>query len=170
MNMKAIVENATYEERVMNEFEDALSDSQAVIIDGRTFYPKAEVFSRLSCSKPSAYKWFSMVSRFFEHAKSGTTMFIRLDESINWRAELMSGSVSVEDYSMLALWDRVSNVMRNSIEMTCMMHGIEDFLSSNPDVFRNYAGLVRDVTEQLNEQRRTNRRLINAFARCMEEE
>lgn len=147
----------------MTEFSTAIDSSPSIVYEGRAYAPKAEVFSRLSCARPTAYKWFSMVSRFFETARVGQQVLIRLDDSSDWRYELMAGSMSVEDYSALGRWDRVSTVMRNSIEMTAMMHTIEGLMQQEGFIFKDYEGVVRDIEEQLREQNRATRRLLNAF-------
>mgnify|MGYP003117880215 CR=1 FL=1 len=161
--MKALTANTSQEERVMAEFTSAFDSSPSVIYEGRTYASKAEVFSRLSCARPTAYKWFSMVSQFFETARIGNKVLIRLDDSSDWRYELMAGSMSVEDYSALGRWDRVSTVMRNSIEITAMMHTIEGLMQHEGFIFKDYAGVVRDIDKQLSEQNRATRRLLNAF-------
>jgi len=156
---------ASKEEGIMLTFEKCMSETQPVVVDGQQWYHKASVLEAHPRSKPAAYQQLNHVSNYLQTKRIGRVSYIRIDETIDWRNELMAGAISVNDMSALNQWDSVSKVMRNSLEMTAMLNQIEAYVSLNGDTFTEYDGIVKDIQKQLKEQARINSRLQSAFKR-----
>ena len=103
------------------------------------------------------------MNKFLQTKRIGNSVYVRVDETIDWRTELMAGAISVNDMSALNRWDSVSKVMRNSLEMVAILNQIEAYVSLNTNVFEPYDGIVNDIQNQLKEQARINSRLQRAF-------
>ena len=164
--MFAIESNpASMEEGVMMNIKKCMDDTQPIVVDGQQWYYKKAILEAYPRSIPSAYRSLSLVSKFLLTKRVGNTVYIRVDETIDWRSELMAGAISVNDMSALSRWDSVSKVMRNSLEMIAMLNQIEAYVSLNPLVFAPYDGIVKDIQKQLKEQARITSRIQRAFKR-----
>tara|TARA_R100000406_G_C3112888_1_gene124860 strand:- start:1493 stop:1999 length:507 start_codon:yes stop_codon:yes gene_type:complete len=153
------------EEGIMINLERSMNETQPVIIDGKEWYHKKSVMEAYPRSIPATYTHLKRVNDFLCTKLVGNAAYIRFDETIDWRMELMAGAISVNDMSALNQWDSVSKIMRNCLEMTAMHNQIESYVSLNGDVFAEYDGIVNDIQKQLKEQARINSRLQRAFKR-----
>lgn len=154
---------ASKEEGIMMNIKKCMDDAQPVVVDGQQWYHKKAILEAYPRSIPAAYRSFEVVNNFLETKRIGNVSYIRVNESIDWRTELMAGAISVNDMSALNKWDSVSKVMRNSLEMIAMLNQIEAYVSLNGNVFAPYDGIVNDIQKQLKEQARINSRLQRAF-------
>jgi len=160
---------ASKEEGIMMNIKKCMDDTQPVVIEGQEWYHKRAILEAYPLSVPAAYNNFQVVNNFLETKRIGRTTYVRVDETIDWRTEMMAGAISVNDMSELNRWDSVSKVMRNSLEMIAMLNQIEAYVSLNGDVFVPYNGIVKDIQKQLKEQARIISRLQRAFKRIGEE-
>lgn len=156
---------ASKEEGIMLTIQKCMEQTQPVVIEGQEWYHKATIIAAHPRSMTAAYAQLQYVNDFLQTKRIGKTTYFRVDETIDWRTELMAGSISVNDMNELGQWDSVSKVMRNSLEMTAMHNQIESYVSLNGDVFTKYDGIVKDIQKQLKEQARINSRLQRAFKR-----
>jgi hypothetical protein len=156
---------ASKEEGIMLTLEKCMNESQPVVIEGQEWYHKKAIVEAHPRSQTAAYAQLLKVNDFLQTKRIGNTVYVRVDETIDWRTELMAGAISVNDMCALNQWDSVSKVMRNSLEMTAMHNQIEAYVSLNGDVFIEYDGIVKDIQKQLKEQARINSRLQRAFKR-----
>ena len=156
---------ASREEGIMKAFIKCMEESQPVAIDGQQWYYKRAILEAYPRSIPMAYTALAHVSNFLQTKRVGNTVYVRVDETIDWRTELMSGAISVNDMSALNRWDSVSKVMRNSLEMIAMLNQIESYVSLNAVVFAPYGGIVNDIQKQLKEQACITSRIQRAFKR-----
>lgn len=156
-------EPASREEGIMLTIEKCMSETQPVIMDGQEWYHKATVIEAHPLSKPAAYAQLIKISDYLQTKRIGKTIYFRIDDTIDWRMELMAGAISVNDMCALNRWDSVSKIMRNSLEMTAMHNQIESYVSMNGVTFTEYNGIVNDIQKQLKEQARINSRLQRAF-------
>lgn len=156
---------ASREEGIMLTFQKCMQSIEPVIINGERWYHKKSMMQAHPQSTPTAYKQMGHISTFFQTKKIGSTVYLRVDDSIDWRTEMMAGAISVNDMSELNKWDSISKVMRNSLEMISMLNQIESYVSLSGSVFLPYDGIVKDIQKQLKEQARINSRLQRAFKR-----
>jgi len=164
--MFAIESNpASREEGIMLTFQKCMQSMEPVVIDGERWYHKRSIMQAHPQSEPTAYKQMGRISTFFQTKKIGSAVYLRVDDSIDWRTELMAGAISVNDMSELNKWDSISKVMRNSLEMIAMLNQIEAYVSLKGSVFAPYDGIVEDIQKQLKEQARITSRLQRAFKR-----
>ncbi len=154
---------ASKEEGIMMNIKKCMDDAQPVVVDGQQWYHKKAILQAYPLSLPSSYRSFEVVNKFLQTKRIGNTVYVRVDETIDWRTELMAGAISVNDMSALNRWDSVSKVMRNSLEMIAILNQIEAYVSLNTNVFEPYDGIVNDIQKQLKEQARINSRLQRAF-------
>ena len=160
---------ASKEEGIMLTLQKCMEESRPVVVDGQRWYHKKAILEAYPLSIPAAYKNFEVVNNFLETKRVGNTVYVRVDDSIDWRTEMMAGAISVNDMSELNKWDSISKVMRNSLEMISMLNQIEAYVSLNGDVFVPYDGIVKDIQKQLKVQARINSRLQRTFKRIGEE-
>tara|TARA_R110002012_G_scaffold33393_3_gene97859 strand:- start:7181 stop:7687 length:507 start_codon:yes stop_codon:yes gene_type:complete len=153
------------EEGIMLTLLKCMDESQPVIIDGQEWYHKKAVLQAHPKSVPTAYKELNYVNNYLLTNRIGNTAYLRVDDTIDWRTQLMAGAISVDDMSELNKWDCISKVMRNSLEMISILNQIESYVSLNGKVFLPYNGIVKDIQKQLKEQARINSRLQRAFKR-----
>ena len=156
---------ASKEEGIMLTLEKCMSQSQPIVIEGQEWFHKASIVNTHPRSPSAVYAQLLQVNDYLQTKRIGKSVYVRVDETIDWRMELMAGGLSVNDMSALNQWDSVSKVMRNSLEMTAMLNQIEAYVSLNGDVFTEYDGIVKDIQKQLKEQARINSRLQRAFKR-----
>jgi hypothetical protein len=156
---------ASKEEGIMLTLEKCMEETQPVIIEGQQWFHKKAIVDAHPLSSSNVYRQLEYVNDFLQSKRIGNMVYVRVDETIDWRMELMAGAISVNDMSELNRWDSVSKVMRNCLEMTAMHNQIESYVSLNGDVFIKYDGIVKDIQKQLKEQARINSRLQRAFKR-----
>ena len=125
------------EEGIMINLEKCMNETQPVIIDGKEWYHKRSVIEAYPRSMPATYTHLRRVNDFLCTKLVGNAAYIRFDETIDWRMELMAA----------------------------MHNQIESYASLNGDVFAEYDGIVNDIQKQLKEQARINSRLQRAFKR-----
>ena len=156
---------ASKEEGIMMTLEKCMNESQPIVIEGQQWYHKNSIIQAHPKSKSAAYAQLEHVNDFLQTKRISGSTYLRVDETIDWRMEMMAGAISVNDMSALNRWDSVSKVMRNCLEMTAMHNQIASYVSLNGDVFAEYDGIVKDIQKQLKEQARINSRLQRAFKR-----
>tara|TARA_R110000765_G_scaffold243011_1_gene345453 strand:- start:1570 stop:2076 length:507 start_codon:yes stop_codon:yes gene_type:complete len=156
---------ASKEEGIMLTLQKCMEESQPVVIEGQEWYHKKSIIEAHPRSVAIVYQHLQCVNDYLQTKRVGGSTYVRVDETIDWRIELMAGAISVSDMSELNKWDSVSKVMRNSLEMTAMLNQIEAYVTVNGDTFTQYDGIVKDIEKQLKNQARINSRLQRAFKR-----
>ena len=154
---------ASKEEGIMLTLEKCMSETQPIIIKGEEWFHKKAIVDAHPRSQTAVYEQLMKVGNYLQTTRISNTVYIRFNESVDWRSELMAGPMSVNDMSELNRWDCVSKIMRNSLEMTAMHNQIETYVSIHGEVFTKYDGIIKDIKKQLKEQARINSRLQRAF-------
>ena len=145
---------ASKEEGIMMTLEKCMNESQPIVIEGQQWYHKNSIIQAHPKSKSAAYAQLEHVNDFLQTKRISGSTYLRVDETIDWRMEMMAGAISVNDMSAL-----------NRLEMTAMHNQIASYVSLHGDVFAEYDGIVKDIQKQLKEQARINSRLQRAFKR-----